>query len=108
MAVRWYGEFHSGRVSDAICERDYLEVLWDSEYSRSVVPVTDILRHALVHALANFDAAEYGAEYLSLQGGDLVGHVEQSANMGWSFALHMAKGTSGWVPTNLVLSRLEV
>ena len=109
VAVKWYGQLHLGTIRDERCEHGHLTVLWDSERSKSVVPVADVMRYTQAHALASFDAAAYGAEYLPLRQGDSLALVESSTTgEGWSFALHMSQDTSGWVPRAYVVPLTEV
>ena len=50
--------------------------------------------------LKDFDAVEYGAEYMQLAQGDMVTILQHSeSGGGWSYAKHLERGTSGWIPT---------
>ena len=55
--------------------------------------------HAVFHALAQFQARDYGVEYIDLLEGDRVVAVEPSIEPeGWAYGRNLRTDMLGWFP----------
>ena len=58
-----------------------------------------MMAHSMGHILADFQGAEYGADYLTVSAGELVSLCPSPSAEGWSFGIQMKDGRSGWFPS---------
>ncbi len=75
--------------------------LWE----RSSTPVPPPKPPSLRNALADFDGAAYGDEYLSMKKGDAIRALSPPPGIepkGWSFGDNVVTGGGGWYPPDFV------